>query len=133
MAQQLCKYVQEFTKADLEDKESELWARAIEGVRMLRSQDAQVVNERSLINQWEEAVKNAATTATSNVLKLHTKSGMRIDKALVGDIKKRIHARKKRDLGVAEKSIESLDKHYKWLVSLISTLSREGVVPQWLR
>lgn len=133
MAQQLQQRIQGYTKQDLDDPTSDIWARAIEGVKKMQSEEAQIHNERSVISQWEEQVNRAASTATSNVLKLHTKSGMRIDKALVGDVKKRINARKKRDLGVAEKSIESLEKHYRWLTGLISLLVKEGVVPQWLR
>lgn len=133
MAKQLVKLVHGFTKDDLANKESDLWQYAIEGVQKMRTQEAEIHNERSVILQWEEAVKAAVSTATGNAIRLLTKSGMRIDRTLIGDIKKRVYSRKKRDLGAAEKSVESLQRHYQWLLGLNQQMTNEEVVPQWLR
>lgn len=133
MAKQLVRLVEGFTKEDLENANSEVWQYAIQGVKQMRSQDAAIHNERSVILQWEEAVKNSVSTATGNAIRLLTKAGTRIDKAMIGDIKKRIYSRKKRDLGAAEKSVESLQKHYQWLLNLNKRMLGEGTVPQWLR
>lgn len=132
MANQLLTLVDGFTKNDLDNTESDLWKYAIEGVRKMRSQDAEIHNERSVILQWEEAVKNATSTVTGNVIRIMTRGGLRVDKALIGDVKKRVNSRKKRDLGQAEKSVESLRKHYQWLTNLNGVLDLEGI-PQWLK
>lgn len=132
MANQLFNLVEEFTMLDLEDESSELWKFAIEGVRKMRSQDAAVHNERSVILQWEEAVKNATSTVTGNAIRLMSKGGIRVDKSLIGDIKKRVNSRKKRDLGTAEKTVDSLRAHYQWLTNINGRFESEGV-PQWLR
>ena len=84
-------------------------------------------NERASILQLEDAVKNAMTTITGNVIRVLTKSGIRIDKAIAGDIKKRINTRKRKDIGSAEKSIASLQQHYSWLTRLNSQIQQEGV------
>jgi len=131
MAKQLLDMVSGFTKTDLEDKQSELWKYAIEGVRKMRSQDAEEHNERSVILQWEEAVKAATSTVTGNAMRLLTKKGARFDKSMIGDIKKRINTRKKRDLDAAEKNVESLRNHYNWLNNLNRQLETEGL-PSWL-
>ena len=131
MAKQLFGMVSGFSEDDLKDKQSDLWKHAIEGVRMMRSQDAEAHNERSVILQWEEAVKAATSTVTGNAIRLLTKRGVRIDKAMIGDIKKRINTRKKRDLDAAEKNIESMRRHYNWLNNLNRQLETEGV-PPWL-
>lgn len=131
MAKQLFDIVSGFSKEDLEDTQSELWKYAIEGVRKMRSQDAEEHNERSVILQWEEAVKAATSTVTGNAMRLLTKKGTRFDKSMIGDIKKRINTRKKRDLDAAEKNVESLRSHYNWLNKLNRQLETEGL-PSWL-
>jgi hypothetical protein len=133
MAKQLVKLVAGFTASDLEDKDSSLWQYAIDGVKMMRSQEADVHNERSVILQWEQMLKDAASTATGSAMKLLTQRGSRVDKAMIGDIKKRIYSRKKRDLGGAERNVDSLKMHYNWLQRLNNTMIQEKVVPQWLR
>ena len=132
MAEQLVKLVKEYTKEDLLNKQSDLWEQAINGVKLMRSREAEVHNERASILQWEDAVKNAMTTITGNVIRVLTKSGIRIDKAIAGDIKKRINTKKKFDLGSAEKSVRSLQQHYNWLTQLNEVIQKEGV-PLWLR
>jgi type I site-specific restriction endonuclease len=133
MAKQLVGLVSGFTVGDLENKESNLWHYAIEGVKMMRSQEAEVHNERSVILQWEQMLKDAASATTGTALKLLTQAGSRVDKTLIGDIKKRIYSRKKRDLGSAERNVDSLKMHYNWLQRLNNTMISERVVPQWLR
>lgn len=133
MANELTKLVPEYTKADVENKDSHLWVHAIEAVKRMRSAEAEQHNERSTILQWEEQIKNAISTATGNAIRLMTGSGLRIDKSMVGDIKKRIYSRKKRDLGAAEKNVASLKKHYQWILALNISMTMEKAVPAWLR
>lgn len=133
MAKELVRLVKDFDASHLEDKQSVLWEYAIEGVRKMRSQDAEVHNERAVILQWEQSLKEAASTVTGNALRLLNKAGVRYDKAMIGDIKKRIYSRKRRSLGSAEKTVESLKAHYHWLANLNNEMKLEGAVPQWLR
>jgi superfamily II DNA or RNA helicase len=132
MATQLQMLVEGFTKDDLADTTSELWKHAIEGVKMMRKQDAEIHNERSVVLQWEEAMNGALTTVTGNTMKQFNKNGTRFDKAMLGDIKKRINTAKKRSLGQAEKNVDSLQKHYNWLTRLNQQIVN-GDVPLWLR
>lgn len=117
---------------DLQDPNSEIWQHAINGVRKMREQEAAIHNEKSTIKQWEESVNNALSVVTGNVIKLLKKSGTRIDKSLVGDLKKRINGRKKRDIGVKEKNIDSCKLHYAWLKRLDAELKANQEVPTWL-
>lgn len=132
MAKELVRLQVGYTKEDLQDMESELWSHAIKGVRKMRLQDAEVHNERSVILQWEDAVKGATSTATRNVIEAMTQRGIRIEKSLVGDVKKRINSRKKRDLGAADRTVDSLRKHYQWLSNLANSIKAQGV-PAWLQ
>lgn len=132
MAEQLVELVKEYSKADLRNKDSDLWQHAIDGVKLMRARESEIHNERASIVQWEDAVKNAMTTITGNIIRILTRSGVRTDKAIAGDIKKRINTKKKSELGSAEKSIESLQRHYNWLNRLNECIQKEGV-PLWLR
>ena len=133
MAKELVRLVKDFDASHLEDKQSVLWDYAIEGVRKMRSQDAEVHSERSVILQWEQSLREAVSTATGNAIGLLTKSGVRFEKSMAGDVKKRIHSRKRRDLGSAERTIESLRSHYRWIARLNEEMRSKGEVPQWLR
>jgi len=132
MAKQLVSLVRDFTADDLKDDRSKLWEYAIHGVKMMRSQEAELLNEKSVILQWEDSVKGAMTATTGNVIGMMTLSGTRVEKSMIGDIKKRINTRKKRDIGSAERTVQSLKKHYQWIASLNNTLAVEGL-PLWLR
>ena len=132
MAKQLVSLVSSFTDADLEDDSSKLWKYAIHGVKRMRSEEAELLNEKSVIHQWEDSVNGAMTTTTGNIIRIMTKNGTRIDKSMIGDIKKRINTRKRRDLNTAEKTVESLKKHYQWITNLNNTLNSEGL-PLWLQ
>lgn len=121
-----------FDKHDLSDPGSDIWTHAINGVRMMREQEAMIHNEKSTIKQWEESVNNALSVVTGNVIKLFKKCGTRVDRTLSGDIKKRINGRKKRDIGPKEKSIESCQLHYNWLKRLEVDLKETQEVPSWL-
>ena len=55
----------------------------------------------------------------------------RFNKGLVGDIKKRINGRKKRDLGAITEDVEVCKRHYQWIKNLETQLINEGI-PSWL-
>lgn len=124
--------VREFSVADLANPDSEVWAYAIEGVRKMRAQEAALMNEKSIIKQWEEALKEALSVVTGNVIRLMSNGGVRNDRSLAGDIKKRINSRKKRDLGPVVKDVEVYTQHFRWLKALESEMKRTKEVPQWL-
>lgn len=124
--------VREFSLADLKNPESEVWAYAIEGVRMMRAQEAAMMNEKSVIKQWEEALKEALSVVTGNVIRLINNGEVRNDRSLAGDIKKRINSRKKRDLGPVVKDVDVYTQHFRWLKALESEMKRTKEVPQWL-
>lgn len=133
MVSKIAEWVPSLTREDVDNKNSVLWINAIDAVKRMRSQEAEVHNEKSTILQWEEQVKNAVSTATGNAIRLLTRNGFRVDKSMIGDVKKRIYSRKKRDLGAAEKNVDSLKKHYQWLVALNIGMTAEGTVPSWLK
>lgn len=133
MVGKIAEWMPDLTRDDIENKDSVLWVNAIDAVKRMRSQEAEEHNERSTILQWEEQIKNAVSTATGNAIRILTRTGFRVDKSMIGDVKKRIYSRKKRDLGAAEKNVESLKRHYQWLLALNIGMTAEGKVPAWLR
>ena len=85
-----------------------------------------------MVEQWSEAVSNALSVVTRRTAQLMTTPGARMDKSLIGDIKKRINTRKKRVLGAVDRDVENLRRHYGWVKSLETELMDQGV-PSWLQ
>lgn len=109
------------------------WMRIAEkGYRDMRKREAESFNAKAVVAQWDDAVKSLAGVITSGVIKIITASGMRVEKSLAGDIKKRINQRKAREVGHIEKDEETLQRHWYWLKNLESSL-KSGEVPTWLR
>jgi superfamily II DNA or RNA helicase len=109
-----------------------LYDRAVEVWKRMRREDAEKFNDRAAVEQWCEAVNNALSIVTRRTMQLMTKPGVRMDKNLIGDIKKRINSRKKRSLGSVDRDIKNLRQHYNWLKALETELMQEGV-PSWLQ
>jgi hypothetical protein len=82
--------------------------------------------------QWKEAVSNALSLVARRAALLMTAPGARMDKVLIGDVKKRINTRKKKYLGAVDADPELLSKHYNWLKNLENQLINEGL-PAWLK
>jgi hypothetical protein len=106
--------------------------KAIELYKSMRKKEAERFNDRAVVEQWSEAVNGALSVVTRRTAQLMTAPGVRMDKSLIGDIKKRINTRKKRVLGAVDRDVENLRKHYNWLKSLESQLTQEGL-PSWLQ
>jgi hypothetical protein len=107
-------------------------ARAIEVYKNMRLREAEQFNDRAIVEQWSEAVANALSVVTRRAIREMTASTTRIDRGLIGDIKKRINTRKKRALGKVDKDVELLKQHYNWLQSLDAQIIKEGI-PSWLQ
>lgn len=110
----------------------ELKIKAIEIYKQYRREEAERFNDRAVVEQWCEVVSNALSVVTRRVAQLMTGAGGRMDKSLIGDIKKRINTRKKRALGAVDRDVENLRRHYGWLKSLELELLEQGV-PSWLQ
>lgn len=110
---------------ELQEKAVELWLRH-------RRQAAEAGNERSRVEQWKEAVSGALSLVARRAAGMMTAPGARMEKSLIGDVKKRINSRKKKFLGAVDADIELLSKHYNWLKSLEKQLISEGL-PSWLQ
>jgi hypothetical protein len=106
--------------------------KALELYRRMRRQEAERFNDRAVVEQWCEAVSGALSVVTRRTAQLMTTPGVRIDKGLIGDIKKRINSRKKRVLGAVDRDVENLRRHYGWLKNLENQLIQEGL-PSWLQ
>lgn len=106
------------------------WEKAEMGYRSMRRREQEEHNDRSMVEQWKEKVNQALSFLTGRVVRIIT-NGQRYDKGLLGDIKKRINAKKARDLGRIEKDVMIVKKHYQWLVNLESAIIDNGV-PEWL-
>lgn len=108
----------------LQDKALELYKR-------MRRDEAEQFNDRSVVEQWGEAVSNALSAVSRRAVKAMLRPGVRMDKGLVGDVKRRINSRKKRALGAVDKDVANLRRHYGWLKDLESQLINGGL-PSWL-
>jgi superfamily II DNA or RNA helicase len=128
----LTKTVAEWSKEDIEDPSSPVWQYAIELTKRMRKQEAEELNQKSQVKQWQDAVDNAIRIVISNVIKMMSKANVRTQSNLSGDIKKRINTRKKIELGAVQNTVESYRAHYQWLKRLEERLSETKEVPLWL-
>lgn len=109
-----------------------LQKKAIEIYQGMRRSEAERYNERSVVEQWSEAVNAALGVVSRRAIALMLAPGVRPDKSLAGDIRKRINTRKKRAFGAVDKDVANLRRHYKWLKDLEEQLVGEGL-PSWLQ
>lgn len=113
-------------------EDPKLQEKAVELYLNMRRQAAQANDDRSRIEQWKEAVSGALSLVARRAAFMLTAPGARMDKSLIGDLKKRINSRKKRYLGAVDADVELLSKHYSWLKNLEKQLINEGL-PSWLQ
>ena len=111
----------------LDDPEVE--AKALAFYQQMRRKDAEQFNERSTVEQWKQQVENALSTVARRVAR--KLSPGRSDKALIGDIRKRINTRKKRTIGAIDKDVTTLRSHWNWLRDLDHEVCQKEV-PAWL-
>lgn len=110
---------------DVQDKALELYKR-------MRREEAEQFNDRSVVEQWSEAVGNALSAVARRAVQNMLAPGVRMDKGLLGDVKRRINSRKKRALGAIDKDVSNLRRHYGWLKELEGQLLEVGL-PSWLQ
>jgi hypothetical protein len=121
--------IRQITGLSLDDPR--LQAKAEQFYLDYKRKEAELFNDRSVVVQWQSAVDGALNTVTRRALQALLSPGVRADKSFVGDIKRRINARKKRSLGSIEKDVNMLKAHYNWLKNLETELIN-GEKPSWL-
>lgn len=108
------------------------WLRMAENAyRQMRKREAEQFNVKAEVAQWEEAVKGLMSVLAGQLVKRASATGVRVEKSLAGDIKKRINTQKARAIGGIERDVDVLKRHWYWLKNLESDL-RKGVTPEWL-
>lgn len=106
----------------------ERWMRIAEnGYRAFHKKQAEAFNIKAMTAQWEDAVNGLVSTLTGQILKMIGSSGMRVEKSLAGDIKKRINQRKAREIGHVERDPSVLKRHWHWLKNLEADLRKGGI------
>jgi len=94
-------------------------------------------NVSSVLAQKREKVNNGTTKISHLVLRRIAQTGVRVEKSLAGDLRRRINTQKKRLFGcVNEADEEQLDRQYAWLREVEKQiLNDQGLqgVPTWLR
>jgi hypothetical protein len=110
------------------------WQIVINDYRTMRKIEADVHDERAIIEQWSDKVKYALTNLASVVVILMKTSGRQIadEKRLRGEIKRAINTRKKQLFGAVENDVDVLQKHYGWCVALDRDLRERRSLPSWL-
>lgn len=121
-----------YHRSELEDPDSALFKDAMRVVRQAEQDKAMAINSRNTIRQWQDQLNSALSGVAGHVVQTMKRNGARIERSLVGDIKKRINSRKKYDLGPVDADIETLTKHYQWLQRLDKSIHETGEIPTWL-
>ena len=98
----------------------------------MKREEAERFNDRSAVEQWRQAVEGALSYVARRAARSMTAPAARMDRSLLGDLRKRINSRKKRALGAVDKDVQLLKTHYQWLKNLETELIETGV-PGWLQ
>jgi len=107
----------------------EVEAKALALYKQMRREESERFNDRSSVEQWDQQVQNALSTVARRVARKMCPG--RSDKQLIGDIRKRINTKKKRSIGGIEKDVQTLRRHWDWLVALDREVKNQEV-PSWL-
>ena len=107
----------------------EVEAKALALYKQMRREESERFNDRSSVEQWDQQVQNALSTVARRVARKMCPG--RSDKQLIGDIRKRINTKKKRSIGGIEKDVQTLRRHWHWLVALDREVKNQEV-PSWL-
>jgi len=89
------------------------------------------LNASSVIAQLKQQVNAAAGKVSGLVIRKLSQKGVRIEKSLPGDIKRRINARKKHLFGAVDEGEDVLTEQYHWLKATEQQI-QEGDLPSWL-
>jgi hypothetical protein len=112
--------------------DEELRTIADEAMKAYINKRDQSLNASSVIAQLKVQVNNATGKIVSLVIRRMTSQGMRVEKSLAGDLKRRINSRKKRLFGAVDEGEEVLNRQYKWLKEAEQEIL-QGRLPSWLR
>lgn len=108
-----------------------------DGMRRYLEQRDEAFNASSITAQIRVDIDHACSKIVSLVLRKISTMGMRFEKSLAGDLRRRLNSRKKRLYGsIKELDEPELTEQYKWLKSVeVSILRGEGIqgIPSWLR
>jgi len=107
----------------------EVEAKALALYKQMRREESERFNDPSRVEQWDQQVQNALSTVARRVARKMCPG--RSDKQLIGDIRKRINTKKKRSIGGIEKDVQTLKRHWDWLVALDREVKNQEV-PSWL-
>jgi superfamily II DNA or RNA helicase len=109
-----------------------LQKKALDLYKQMKREEMERFNPRSVVEQWSQSVNNALSAVSRRAAVAMLAPGVRMDKGLIGDVKRRINSRKKRALGAVDKDVANLRRHYGWLKNLENQLIAEGL-PSWLQ
>lgn len=99
----------------------------------MRNNQANALREEHSIEKMSSELKMAVNVLAGNIVKrICRESGVRFDRAMIGDICKRIRTRLKRDCGPVVKDLEKLRQHYATLKSYEMQI-KTGELPSWLK
>jgi len=107
------------------------WAKIETIYRGMRTREAEQHNEQATIAQWREAINGATSSLTSQIINLMFTDGVRPERSVAGDVKKRINKKKKGYCGEITNDIDVCKKHYFWLADLQAELTGKRI-PSWL-
>ncbi len=117
--------------SELDDLEHPEWNKVTQKYLEMRKRDAREHDEKAIIGQWRDSVKNAVSVVTGRAMRMMTADGVRPQKGLAGDIKTRINTEKKKCCGAITEDIGVCKKHYTWVKNVERNLIERGL-PQWL-
>lgn len=92
----------------------------------------QSLNASSVVAQLRQQVDNAVGKVVSLIVRRISAKGMRIEKSLPGDLKRRLNTRKKSLFGAVDEGEDVLTDQYHWLKDLEREIL-SGELPSWLR
>lgn len=94
-------------------------------------------NLSAIYEQKIDQIEAALSKIAGLIIRRMTEQGMRIERSLAGDLRRRINTQKKRELGSVRNADDAgLDLHWTWLKNLERAILVEHAlqgVPQWLR
>lgn len=121
-----------YTEADLADPNHHCHSVLLECYKIGRRREAAAHDEQSTIAQWRESVKNATRTVAGVAVRL-LYDNERVENKVMGEIMKRINARKKLAFGEVSANVEVCKNHWQWLRKLEQEMRQKREVPEWLR
>lgn len=108
------------------------WQFIIDNFITMQNIMAKEHDEKAIVAQWKDAVEAALSNITAVVIALMAERGTRIERSLMGDIKKRINGKKKGILGPIRNEVEVYKQHYAWLEVLGRQMRESKQIPPWL-